>query len=841
MRKRKKGCFPNLLPEEALSPLSISDIIDMDMLQLIQDAYARVAGVSSTIMRRGVWETSPSGTIALCMKYLRELTVTGSQEKRCVRSDCLDEGVITIIHKEDTHHSPPFWIYWCHAGLVDFCTPILDEAGREIALFYGGQVVLAGQDDYGHTKRALRDATISQEDTKAYLEGLRLNRKKTLHELIAAAILARSVGQAIMEIYYQRQPRRPLEFSYDTIHRILARAAKMGFLETLSVNGVHGDIQTHLYFLDPDTNRFAWRRKQEEGEVDPASDPKSVDFLLNQTLWDVFKSKKMLWLLPCPNVPEPTLGLFLPLIEATRVLGVFHIHFPNEAYIETGGMPVHCERDIRVAELAMKEVANLHRNHQIMALMERKVKDRLWVKKTVDNILTVREAMEQAAQLGNRAFFWYACLIGLTHADGFGFNRAAIYDVELTGAKRKRLEIRAVYAVGTLTRGDWNSACGAGISLVEMLKDLDIRCRTTVPLSPETYGLDLGWFDKKWAAPEGGLLEELRELGDAQALRAHSVPFEYVPASCEAERNCLDRKWYAGYAPTEDGHPRHILFCVQAEHAGDSKNARLLYLDDVWQEVQWEGNTRREQRAALEEDRLLDRFVVQTKTMLRNLDAGFGYAAYLSHTLLGDVTKALIDIKDVGAVPEVEKGRYSAFYDVEQSLKRCRNFLAIHARAEKIWAEPTEVDVVAAVQDVLETHELYDQVATVEKQKEEVGSWFISGSPALFQAALSEVIENAISHGGRTVRWRLTVTWRRPDKAEDPLVLEICNPKVIAPEMERYVNGQAEYAPPRVGHGLPVLKEWFARCNVRFEIQGNKSRRRTWTRLSFPPSTRRNA
>ncbi len=113
-----------------LDNLKLTDLIDVEMLQRIQDAFSEMTGMAAlTADKNGVAVTQGSNFTDFCMKYTRR-SLFGCM--KCF--ECDKHGA------EITLESGKPCSYYCHAGLVDFAAPIMAN-GRMIGSFIGGQVL----------------------------------------------------------------------------------------------------------------------------------------------------------------------------------------------------------------------------------------------------------------------------------------------------------------------------------------------------------------------------------------------------------------------------------------------------------------------------------------------------------------------------------------------------------------------------------------------------------------------------------------------------------------------------------------------------------------------------
>lgn len=110
--------------------LSLTDLISVEMLQNIQDAFSNITGMAAlTTERDGVPVTKGSNFTDFCMKHTR---TTEIGMKRCFECDKKGAEIALETGKSCA--------YECHAGLVDFAAPIVAN-GEMFGCFIGGQVL----------------------------------------------------------------------------------------------------------------------------------------------------------------------------------------------------------------------------------------------------------------------------------------------------------------------------------------------------------------------------------------------------------------------------------------------------------------------------------------------------------------------------------------------------------------------------------------------------------------------------------------------------------------------------------------------------------------------------
>lgn len=138
--------------------LKLTDIIDINYLQALQDAFSDATGMASiSVDMNGVGITKPSNFHDFCIKYTR-----GCSEglRRC--EECDKHGGDEALAKGRPA------VYSCHAGLTDFGVPIIYD-GRHIGSIIGGQVITHEPDEdyFGDVARELGI------DPEKYVESVR--------------------------------------------------------------------------------------------------------------------------------------------------------------------------------------------------------------------------------------------------------------------------------------------------------------------------------------------------------------------------------------------------------------------------------------------------------------------------------------------------------------------------------------------------------------------------------------------------------------------------------------------------------------------------------------------
>lgn len=108
----------------------LTDLIDVETLQQIQDAFSAMTGMAAlTADSNGIPITVGSNFSEFCMEHVRK-----SQDGH-IRCEMCDK-----FGAEDSLERGGPTSYYCHAGLIDYAAPILAD-GKMVGSFIGGQVL----------------------------------------------------------------------------------------------------------------------------------------------------------------------------------------------------------------------------------------------------------------------------------------------------------------------------------------------------------------------------------------------------------------------------------------------------------------------------------------------------------------------------------------------------------------------------------------------------------------------------------------------------------------------------------------------------------------------------
>lgn len=118
-----------------MGKIKLSDVIDINYLQTLQDSFADATGMASISIDLDGNVTQPSNFHDFCMKHTRNCS---EGLRRCL--ECDKRG------GEESEATGRPSVYFCHAGLIDFAVPIIVD-GEHIGSVIGGQVLSEKPDE----------------------------------------------------------------------------------------------------------------------------------------------------------------------------------------------------------------------------------------------------------------------------------------------------------------------------------------------------------------------------------------------------------------------------------------------------------------------------------------------------------------------------------------------------------------------------------------------------------------------------------------------------------------------------------------------------------------------
>lgn len=166
----------------------LTDLIDVQILQQIQDAFSEFTGMAALITdEEGSPITTGSGFSDFCLHFTRKSEI-GS--KRC--EECDKHGALLTLDKGEPV------VYRCHTGLVDYAVPIMVE-GRVIGCFIGGQISTKPMDTE-QIRKIARELGLNEEEYVAAANRIVMLEED---EVNRAAEFLHTLGNVISDMAYK--------------------------------------------------------------------------------------------------------------------------------------------------------------------------------------------------------------------------------------------------------------------------------------------------------------------------------------------------------------------------------------------------------------------------------------------------------------------------------------------------------------------------------------------------------------------------------------------------------------------------------------------------------------
>ncbi|MDE5938314.1 MAG: PocR ligand-binding domain-containing protein [Lachnospiraceae bacterium] len=171
------------------SELKLTDLIDVESLQKIQDAFSDMSGIASMITDgSGIIQTKPSGFTEFCQKHVRN---TEEGRKRC--QECHRMGV------EKAARAGGSCAYFCHAGLVAFAAPIMAH-GHLVGCFIGGQMLTIPPDEE-QIRRVAEEIGVDADGLVRAAQDIRIVDKETIKKVSNALY---TIANVLSDIAYSK-------------------------------------------------------------------------------------------------------------------------------------------------------------------------------------------------------------------------------------------------------------------------------------------------------------------------------------------------------------------------------------------------------------------------------------------------------------------------------------------------------------------------------------------------------------------------------------------------------------------------------------------------------------
>lgn len=166
----------------------LTDLIDIHVLQRIQDGFSEYTKMAAlTADANGIPITRESGFTRFCTELTRQSPLGCRRCNECDRSGAL----------ETLKNGKPS-VYYCHAGLIDYASPIMVE-NHFIGCFIGGQVH-TGEIDPDRFRATAKELNLDPEE---YVSAAKDTYVSTMENVAKAAGFLYEISRAVSEMAYK--------------------------------------------------------------------------------------------------------------------------------------------------------------------------------------------------------------------------------------------------------------------------------------------------------------------------------------------------------------------------------------------------------------------------------------------------------------------------------------------------------------------------------------------------------------------------------------------------------------------------------------------------------------
>ncbi|MCB2307072.1 PocR ligand-binding domain-containing protein [Clostridium estertheticum] len=218
--------------------LEITDILDVELLQKLQDNFSKNMDIASVIVDiNGNPVTKPSKYTNFCTNFIQN-SVLGNNKCLASHRKC----------GECAAKSGKPYISRCHAGLIDFAAPILVN-GEHIGAILGGQF-LTNKPSASDFKNTIKELTTSE---NGFLEALREINVIEEHKLKLAIetifIIANSISQMGYEKLKLKLDAKKMKNSILDQNRLLEESRKYNIDQSEMFSSMSHELKTPLNII----------------------------------------------------------------------------------------------------------------------------------------------------------------------------------------------------------------------------------------------------------------------------------------------------------------------------------------------------------------------------------------------------------------------------------------------------------------------------------------------------------------------------------------------------------------------------------------------------------------
>ncbi|MPQ31472.1 histidine kinase [Clostridium estertheticum] len=218
--------------------LKITDILDVELLQKLQDNFSKNMDIASVIVDiNGNPVTKPSRFTNFCTNFIQN-SVLGNNKCSASHRKC----------GEGAAKSAKPYICTCHAGLIDFAAPILVN-GEHIGTILGGQFLIK-KPSASDFKNIIKEPTTSENRFLEALSEINVIEEQKLKLAVETVfIIANSISQMGYEKLNLKLDAKKMESSILDQNRLLEESRKCNMDQSEMFSSMSHELKTPLNII----------------------------------------------------------------------------------------------------------------------------------------------------------------------------------------------------------------------------------------------------------------------------------------------------------------------------------------------------------------------------------------------------------------------------------------------------------------------------------------------------------------------------------------------------------------------------------------------------------------